>query len=48
MPAFANWAGTIDPHTQSGEVVSTMDILPSMLQLAGASSQLVGRVIDGK
>ena len=48
MPAFAHWAGTIGPHTQSAEVVSTMDILPSMLQLAGASSQLVGRVIDGK
>ena len=43
MPAFAHWEGTIAPHTQSAELVSTMDILPSLVTLAGGASRLVGR-----
>ena len=51
MPAFAHWPGVIAPHSASSEIVSTMDILPSMLSLAGDAvppSRLAGRVLDGK
>ena len=37
MPAFAHWEGTIDPHTQSAEIVSTMDLLPSLVTIAGGA-----------
>ena len=37
MPAFAYWEGTIDPHTQSAEIVSTMDLLPSLVTIAGGA-----------
>ena len=37
MPAFAHWEGTIAPHTQSAEIVSTMDLLPSLVTLAGGA-----------
>jgi arylsulfatase A-like enzyme len=50
MPAFAYWPGVIAPHTASAEVISTMDVLPSILALcsSNASAQLSGRVLDGK
>ena len=48
MPAFAHWAGTITPNSQSQEIISTMDILPSLVTLAGGAARLSGRVLDGK
>ena len=47
MPAFAHFPGQIDAHTSSAEVVSTMDLLPSLLEIAGAKP-ISGRAIDGK
>lgn len=35
MPAFAYWPGTIEAHSHSNEIISTMDILPSLMKLAG-------------
>lgn len=38
MPAFAYWPGTVPPHSHSSEVISTMDVLPSLLKLAGLTT----------
>ena len=35
MPAFAYWPGRVAPHSRSDEVVSTLDVLPSLLKIAG-------------
>ena len=48
MPAFDHWPGTITPNSQSQEIISTMDILPSLVTLAGGAARLSGRVLDGK
>ncbi len=46
-PAFANWPGVISPGTRSAEVVSSMDLLPTVSKLIGVD--LPGdRVIDGR
>jgi len=36
-PAFAYWKGRITPNTESSEIISTMDILPTFARLANAS-----------
>jgi len=49
MPAFARWPGTIPANSRSHEVISTMDVLPSLLKLAGLPAPSSPNVvIDGK
>ena len=50
MPAFAHWPGQVAAHTCSAEVVSTMDLLPSLVRLAKGGRPLLqsGRVLDGE
>ena len=46
MPAFAYWKGRVAPGSHSGEVVSTMDVLPAALKLAGLPPKR--GVVDGR
>eukprot|EP00939_MAST-03C_sp_MAST-3C-sp1_P003176 g3176.t1 len=46
-PAFAVWPGTIPPGSRSEEVVSSMDVLPTLARLAGVPLPK-NRVIDGR
>ncbi|CAG7616006.1 Arylsulfatase [Paenibacillus solanacearum] len=47
MPFIAQWKGVIPPGTECGEVASLMDLLPTMVQLAGGRlDEAAG--IDGK
>ena len=48
MPAFAHWPGTVPAHSSSAEIVSTLDLLPSLVTLAGGASSLAGVLLDGK
>ena len=45
--AFAHWAGQIDPMTRSSEVVSSMDVFPTVSKLAGVPLP-TGVVYDGR
>lgn len=46
VPAIAWWPGTIPAGTQSGELMSMLDMLPTLAALAGADVP-AGRDIDG-
>ncbi|MFT4604138.1 MAG: arylsulfatase A [Rhodothermales bacterium] len=46
-PALAWWPGTIAPGQVSAAVTSTMDILPTALELAGAAAP-TDRIVDGR
>ena len=35
MPAFAYWLGQVEPHSRSAEVVSSLDVFPTISRLAG-------------
>ena len=50
QPAFAHWPGRIAPATRSMEVVSTMDIFMTMINISNAMQYLPndGRIYDGK
>jgi arylsulfatase A len=48
MPAFAYWKGTIQPFTRSSEVVSSLDVFPTLSRLAGAGGLPRDRVYDGR
>ena len=47
MPAFAYWKGQIQPQTRTSEVVSSMDVLPTLSQMAQVPLP-TNRVYDGK
>ena len=47
MPAFAYWKGKIQPYTRSAEVVSSMDVFPTLSALAGVPLP-ANRTYDGK
>ena len=44
---FAHWPGTIAPSSRSSEIVSSMDVLPTALELAGVPLP-TDRAYDGK
>ena len=46
-PSFAHWKGTIEPFSRSSEVVSSLDVMPTLSSLAGISLP-PDRVIDGR
>jgi len=46
MPAFAYWPGQISQYSRSDEVVSSLDVLPTLAALAGATLR-PNRVLDG-
>ena len=46
-PSFAHWKGTIQPFSRSSEVVSSLDVMPTLSSLAGISLP-PDRVIDGR
>jgi arylsulfatase A len=46
-PAFAYWKGRIEPYSRSSEVVSSLDIFPTLSSLAGVPLPN-DRVIDGR
>lgn len=46
VPFIASWPGTIPPGTTSGETVMTMDLLPTLADLAGAPLP-AERSVDG-
>ena len=48
MPAFAYWKGKIQPYSRSAEVVSSLDIFPTLSKLAGIPSLPTDRVYDGR
>lgn len=45
--AFAYWPGTIDGNTRSAEVVSSLDLVPTLSALAGVALP-TDRVYDGR
>ena len=45
MPALAHWPGVITPLSTSYDVVSTLDVLPSLLHLVGRPQP--SRILDG-
>lgn len=47
MPAWAYWKGQIKPFSRTSEVVSSMDVFPTVSHLAGASLP-ADRAYDGK
>eukprot|EP01084_Bolivina_argentea_P018507 34439_1 len=47
MPAFVYWNGKIKKHSISYEMVSTIDIFPTIISLSGAQIPM-DRYIDGK
>ena len=55
MPAFAYWLGQIEPHSRSSEIISSLDVFPTLSRLAGIplpqhddSSNQATIVYDGK
>jgi len=46
-PAFAYWAGTIQPFSRSTEVISSMDVFPTLSKLAGVDLPK-DRAFDGR
>jgi len=46
-PAFAYWPGKIKPGTRSSEIVSSLDVLPTIAKLAGVPLKK-NRVYDGR
>ena len=50
QPGFAHWPGRIAPGSRSMEIVSTMDIFMTMINISDATQYLPndGRVFDGK
>ncbi|MEN8228293.1 MAG: sulfatase [Bacteroidota bacterium] len=44
VPAIAWWPGKIQPGVESGEILMTMDIFPTMLELSGSGT---GQELDG-
>jgi arylsulfatase A len=47
VPAIFRWPGRIKPGTETGEVLTHLDILPLCLAVSGAPA-LPGRVLDGR
>ena len=47
MPAFASWKGTIEPFSRSAEIVSSLDIFPTLSTLAGVPLPS-NRTYDGR
>lgn len=47
MPAFAHWKGQISPYSRSSEIISSLDVLPTLSALAGVPLP-PNRAIDGK
>jgi arylsulfatase A len=46
VPGIARWPDRIPEHTVSNEIVTTMDLFPTLAAITGAA--LPGRAIDGK
>jgi arylsulfatase A len=46
-PAFAYWKGTIQPFSRSSEIVSSMDVFPTLSKLAGVDLPS-DRAFDGR
>ena len=46
-PSFAYWKGMIEPFSRSSEVVSSLDVMPTLSTLAGVDLP-PNRVIDGR
>lgn len=46
-PAFAYWKGTIQPFSRSSEIISSMDVFPTLSKLAGVDLPN-DRVLDGR
>merc|ERR1719230_1800464 len=46
--AFAHWKGQIDPFSRTAEVVSSLDVLPTLSALAGVALPSDGRAVDGR
>ncbi|MDQ3439588.1 MAG: sulfatase [Planctomycetota bacterium] len=47
VPCLMRWPGKIPPGTVSGELVTMMDVMPTVAKFAGASAP-IDRTIDGK
>jgi arylsulfatase A-like enzyme len=47
MPAFARWRGKIEPFGRSSEIISSLDVFPTLSALAGLSLP-PNRTFDGK
>ena len=47
MPAFAYWKGKISPYSRSSEIISSMDVFPTLSKLAGVDLPS-NRTYDGR
>jgi hypothetical protein len=49
MPAFAVWPGKITPGSSTAEVISSLDVMPTLLRLADIAAPTArGTTLDGK
>ncbi len=47
MPAIAWWPGQIDPRTRTDELCISLDVMPTMLELARVAAP-AGHALDGR
>mmetsp|Transcript_16077 Transcript_16077/g.36160 ORF Transcript_16077/g.36160 Transcript_16077/m.36160 type:complete len:612 (-) Transcript_16077:275-2110(-) len=47
VPSFAHWRGMIPPYSRSSEVISSMDVFPTLSSFAGVDVPK-DRIIDGR
>lgn len=48
VPSFVHWEGVIPPFSRSSEVLSSLDVFPTLSSLAGIEGLPPDREIDGK
>ncbi|NOY79738.1 MAG: sulfatase [Kiritimatiellaeota bacterium] len=47
VPLMVCWPGVVKPHTECSEIVSSIDMYPTMLEMAGVKRK-PGQIVDGE